>query len=172
MKEYTNIENLDRMSYNETELDNLRTLKKNFEDHLNGLVELSEKIRVEQQKNCLEVVLTFKEQIMMEDLVMGLDERLGTHILFAFQTKDGIHYEAIGFSEPTEDEMYAIFLLSNQHGVVEEMSLTFFDSIDAFYPFIKERKNKFENDILSSTKHIVLERLEEKELWRIFERFQ
>lgn len=76
----------------------------------------------------VEVLIPLVGQVLMEDLVDDLERKMGFHVLFATKQEMGKVYKAAVYSTPSEDSMFIINLGSEQFGVMEDMSVRFFDS--------------------------------------------
>lgn len=85
-----------------------------------------------------EVVWQTKMQVMAEDLTDSLEKKLGAHILFASCEENGRIVKVEAYSTPVENSMYAIYLSSDQHGVVDSITVFFFDSLDVMYHHLRK----------------------------------
>ena len=72
-----------------------------------------------------EVVWLTKMQVMAEDLTDSLEKKLGAHILFASSEENGRIIKVEAYSTPVENSMYAIYLSSDQHGVIDSITVMF-----------------------------------------------
>lgn len=85
-----------------------------------------------------EVVWLTKMQVMAEDLTDSLEKKLGAHILFASSEENGRIIKVEAYSTPVENSMYAIYLSSDQHGVIDSITVFFFDSLDVMYHHLRK----------------------------------
>ena len=85
-----------------------------------------------------EVVWQTKMQVMAEDLTDSLEKKLGAHILFASSEENGRIIKVEAYSTPVENSMYAIYLSSDQHGVIDSITVFFFDSLDVMYHHLRK----------------------------------
>lgn len=76
----------------------------------------------------VEVVIPTKQQIMMEELVDLLEKQMAFHVLFASKQNLGKTYKSAVYPTPEEDAMFIVHLGSEQFGIVEEVTVHFFDS--------------------------------------------
>lgn len=76
----------------------------------------------------VEVVIPTRRQVMMEDLVDLLEKKVGLHILYASKMKFGKHLRAVAYSTPVEGSMFIVHLGSEQYGILDSMTVHFFDS--------------------------------------------
>ena len=81
----------------------------------------------------VEVWIPMVGQVLMEDLVDDLEKKMGLHVLFATKQDMGKVYKAAVYSTPSEDSMFIIHLGSEQFGVMEDMSVRFFDSEELMF---------------------------------------
>lgn len=81
----------------------------------------------------VEVLIPMVGQVLMEDLVDDLEKKMGLHVLFATKQDMGKVYKAAVYSTPSEDSMFIIHLGSEQFGVMEDMSVRFFDSEELMF---------------------------------------
>lgn len=98
-----------------------------------------------------EVVWQTKMQVMAEDLTDSLEKKLGTHILFASSEENGRIIKVEAYSTPVENSMYAIYLSSDQHGIIDSITVFFFDSLDVMYHHLRkdyQSITKVEGDII------------------------
>lgn len=98
-----------------------------------------------------EVVWQTKMQVMAEDLTDSLEKTLGAHILFASSQENGRIIKVEAYSTPVENSMYAIYLSSDQHGVIDSITVFFFDSLDVMYHHLRkdyQSITKVEGDII------------------------
>lgn len=67
-----------------------------------------------------------------------IGEKLGAHILFASSEENGRIIKVEAYSTPVENSMYAIYLSSDQHGVIDSITVFFFDSLDVMYHHLRK----------------------------------
>ena len=85
-----------------------------------------------------EVVWKTKQQVMAEDLTDSLEKKLDAHIMYASKEDDGKVVKVEAYSTPVENNMYVIYLSSNQHVVVDSMTVAFFDSLEIMYYHLRK----------------------------------
>ena len=83
------------------------------------------------------VTVPMLTQHMMEDVFEELQNYVNVNILFAFRTADGSHHKLVTYSMPYQDEMYIISMESEQYGIVEQMDMTFFESLDVMLSWLR-----------------------------------
>lgn len=104
-----------------------------------------------QHSSFAEIVFPMNEQCMLENFTSQLEEKLHVHVLYASREEGGKEYKVIAYSSPVEDEMYIIYLSSTQYGVVDSLTVFFFDSIETMYCQLLKERNlmpKIQRDIL------------------------
>lgn len=98
-----------------------------------------------------EVVMKMKEQYLLENFISELAEKLHLHVLYASREEQGKVYKVVAYSTPTEDEMFVVYLSSTQYGIVDTMTVFFFDSLETMYYQLlteKRRMPRLQKDIL------------------------
>ena len=76
----------------------------------------------------VEVVIPASKQVMMEDLVEWLEKKLGLHILYASKQNYGKLLKAAAYSTPVDGSMFIIHMGSEQYGVIDSLTVHFYDS--------------------------------------------
>ena len=80
-----------------------------------------------------------KKQVMMEDFIDELTKYLAVEVLCAYCQNEGQDYKAIAYSKPYQEEMYVIVMESNQHGLLDDISVVFFESMDAMLEMLEKQ---------------------------------
>ena len=80
-----------------------------------------------------------KKQMMMEDSIDELAKYLAVEVLCAYCENEGQDYKAIAYSKPYQEEMYVIVMESNQHGLLDDISVVFFESMDAMLEMLEKQ---------------------------------
>lgn len=70
---------------------------------------------------------------MIEELTDDLARKLGCHVLYAVKESEGKDYKVVAYSMPVENRMYIIYISSWQYGVVDSMTVHFYDSMENMY---------------------------------------
>lgn len=83
--------------------------------------------------NYAEVYLQLCSQAMIEELIDDLARKLGCHVLYAVKEGEGKDYKVVAYSMPVENRMYIIYISSWQYGVVDSMTVHFYDSMENMY---------------------------------------
>lgn len=80
-----------------------------------------------------EVVWHTKTQVMAEDITDLMEKRIGANIMFASKENSGKVIKVEAYSAPVENSMYIIYVSSEQYGVVDAVTVFFFDSFETMY---------------------------------------
>lgn len=96
-----------------------------------------ENLRLDISKHAGTVIIPMKQQHMLSDISDGLVEKLKVKILYSYKTEDGTYHKTVAYSQPYPDEMYIIGMESQMYGVVEEMTVTFFDTLDVMFDWLR-----------------------------------
>lgn len=98
-----------------------------------------------------EVVWKTKQQVMAEDLTDALEKKLNVHIMYASSENNGKNVKVEAYSTPVENSMYVVYLSSDQYGVIDSMTVIFFDSLEIMYYHLRKDYQgitKVESDII------------------------
>lgn len=82
------------------------------------------------------VTIPLRRQYMMESIIEALSTCVNINILYAWRSPDGSRKKTIAYSMPYIDEMFVIALQSQQYGIVEQLHLTFFESLDMMFAWL------------------------------------
>ena len=86
----------------------------------------------------MEVLLPLAYQQLAEDLTDDFVNDLHLHVLFAKKSYDDKIYRIVLYSTPYEHEMVVIQMDSLQHGILEEIRVSFFDSLEKMYSHARQ----------------------------------
>lgn len=98
-----------------------------------------------------EVVWQLKKQVMAEDLTDILEKKIGANVMYASSEEDGKIVKVEAYSVPVEYSMYVIYISSDQNGIVESVTVHFYDSLDIMYYHLRKDYDgitKVEKDII------------------------
>lgn len=113
--------------------DFLKTLEGNFK---NSMFKTSDLQLIPRDK-CAEVRIPLIGQEMAEEIVTTLATRINVNILYAVSTDNGRVVKVIGYSMPYSDEMYIISIESQQYGVIDEIIVAFYDSLEDMFQEVR-----------------------------------
>lgn len=92
----------------------------------------------------VEVVFNMNDQQMLENFISDLEEKLHIHVLYASKEDNGKVYKTVAYSIPVEDEMFVIYLSSTNHGIVDTMTVFFFESLETMYYHLLTERNRID----------------------------
>lgn len=121
----------------ETARDNYKDFLEDFNDIFPNNRVSSIRCPLTARKNCAEAHIVFEKQIIMEELVGKMDERLTINVLYAIRTQHRKNLSCIVYSMPYLHEMYVMQIESNQYGIIDSMDMAFYDSIDEMYEDVR-----------------------------------
>ena len=124
------------VDYNQLDNEVLKDSISDFLSELRGnLPELFNSVEMKTvlHDNYAEVYFQLSSQAMIEELTDNLAEKLGCHVLYAVKKDEGKDYKVIAYSIPVENKMYIIYISSQQYGVVDSMTVHFYDSMENMY---------------------------------------
>lgn len=111
------------------------------------------------------VTIPMHHQHMADDFLKELTRFLDVNILYAYRKLDGSDYRIVAYTMPYHDEMYIVFLNSQQYGIVEEMHVVFFESLEVMFSWLR----KGYDDLLAKEKQIDIIQLQDlTDLYRNF----
>ena len=84
------------------------------------------------------VTVQMLHQHMADDFLKELTNFLDVNILYAYKEHDGSIYRIVAYTMPYYDEMYIVFVDSQQHGIVDEMHVAFFESLDVMFGWLRK----------------------------------
>ena len=99
----------------------------------------NEEVTLQRREKTGLVTFHLKKQMMMEDFIDELMKYLVLEVLCAYCQNEGQDYKAIAYSKPYQEEMYVIVMESNQHGLLDDISVVFFESMDAMLEMLEKQ---------------------------------
>ena len=130
-------------------MDNFETFKQTVDE--SGLF-LLDGLQMEFRNNTGTVFIPTSIQYMMEDLVNELSDILSVNILYQTKSMDGDMARVVVYSMPYSDQMFVIDIESVQYGIVDGISVTFFNSIDIMLDCLENILDSFQNDAVEVVK--------------------
>ena len=82
------------------------------------------------------VTIPMVRQHMADDFLSELTSFLDVNVLYAYKKQDGSSYRIVAYTMPFQDEMYIVSVDSQQYGIVEEMYVTLFESLDIMFKWL------------------------------------
>lgn len=89
-----------------------------------------------------------KKQQMMDEFVDRLSHRLHLRVLFFSHDENRKEYRGVLYSMPYPEEMFVIHLESHQYGLVNEIKVVFYDSMDVMQKDILRVRDNASGEIL------------------------
>lgn len=83
-------------------------------------------------------VVTMKKQNMIQDITDILKKTMNVNILYSANEEKGRRWRTVTYSMPYHEEMYIIGMESEMYGVVEQIDVTFFLSIDVMFEWLRD----------------------------------
>ena len=83
-------------------------------------------------------------QEMIDDLLDLLVSKLLLQVLYLYSDKAGNNFQAIAYSMPYQDEMYVVRIASHQCGIIDEIHVDFYASIETVFTFLKQELERLE----------------------------
>lgn len=126
---------------------------------------------ISRRKGHTEVTFDLSRQYMIWDIKDILVNGTGMKILYASCTTDETSWKMIGFTQPCIEQLYMVFINSTEHGVVDNVTIDIYDSMEGMLESIRRiyfsiiegpgnSKDKFHTRIL--------EKMQAKDIWRVF----
>ncbi len=111
------------------------------------------------------VTVPMLHQHMADDFLEELTNFLDVNILYAYKGRDGSSYRIVAYTMPYHDEMYIVFVDSQQYGIVDEMHVAFFESLDIMFSWLR----KGYDDLLAKERQVDIIQLQDlTDLYRNF----
>lgn len=134
-----------------------------FKANLGDVVNVDE-MKLFLHQGFLEMVIPLRSQVMEEDMTEKFDKLMKLNILYAAKSYDNKLYKVLAYSTPVENNMFVVFLESQQYGIVDSMTIHIFDSIEAMLLKVQNYKK-----LVTANKRMkVLESQSYKNMLRIF----
>lgn len=109
------------------------------------------------------IIIPLRRQVLIEEFTEKLITCLDLQVLFAYCTNNGRDYRVIIYSIPREEQLYIISMESTQYGILEDITVTFYISLDTMYEQLYKS--------LAQLKHIDGEVLEQQTPEVLFRNF-
>ena len=124
---------------------------------------LLDNIQLEVEGRTATVYVPTATQYMAEDLVEEFSEMTEVKILYHAKSDDGCSVRILIYPMPYSYQMYVIDIDSSQYGIVEGVTITFFDSIDIMLDTLEKLLNNLRH------KHLdIVKQQPQKKLYQCF----
>ena len=90
------------------------------------------------------VTIPLTHQEMIDDLIDLLVSKLLLQVLYLYSDKAGNNFHALAYSMPYQDEMYVVRIASHQCGIIDEIHVDFYASIETVFTFLKQELERLE----------------------------
>lgn len=104
-----------------------------------------------------------KEQMLLDDFVKMLKEVVNVNILYWVKTRDSQVSNVILYSMPYHDEMFVIGIKTQPLEIVNEIQLTFYESLDCMFNDLNAYLAKIE-----TMKYIKVQKQQLAQLYHVF----
>lgn len=111
-------------------------VKDQIEEYMPGFFNM-DNLQVTLKNDSIQSVLTMKKQHLIEDFLQLLSSRKHVNIFFIDESPDRQNCEAVAYSIPYTSDMFIACLSSRQHGIIDEMELIIFNSLDNMFRRLK-----------------------------------
>lgn len=82
------------------------------------------------------VVIPMRRQYMIEEFTKELIKLFDVNILYTINRDNNRVWKTITYSKPVHKQMFIIGLISEMYGIVENIIVTFFNSIEKMFPWL------------------------------------
>lgn len=107
--------------------------------------------------------IPMSRQHTMDDVLSAISKKANVNILYQYRNKGGKDRKTIAYSMPYEDEMFIIGIESYQYGIVEEIDMTFCNSLDKMLSQLLKCR-----DFIHKKKVEIIEEQPLAEIYKIF----
>ena len=121
------------------------------------------RLNISDNDKCATAVVTMKKQNMIQDITDILKKTMNVNILYSANEEKGRRWRTVTYSMPYHEEMYIIGMESEMYGVVEQIDVTFFLSIDVMFEWLRDNLES-----MQKYNAMFLHIQEMTELYRIF----
>lgn len=82
--------------------------------------------------------LHLKQQQLIDDVLQMISDNLNIYLLYSYKSKNNSKYKVVLYSLPLQDEMFIIGLESEQYGIIEEINISLFDTLEVMFSQLKK----------------------------------
>lgn len=90
------------------------------------------------------ITIPLTRQEMIDDLIDLLVSKLLLQVLYLYSDKGGNNYQALAYSMPYQDEMYVVRIASEQCGIIDEIHVDFYASIETMFTHLKQELERLQ----------------------------
>lgn len=103
----------------------------------------TQQINVIDHSDYKEAVVHLSKQSLLEYFTDDLVKEFGLYVYLATKEENSKYYRVIVYPRPDEENMFVIYLSSQNYGLTDSMTIVFYDSVDVMY-----------TDMLKNTQYI------------------
>ena len=90
------------------------------------------------------ITIPLTRQEMIDDLIDLLVSKLLLQVLYLYSDKTGTNFQALVYSMPYQDEMYVVRIASGQCGIIDEIQVDFYASIETMFTYLKQELERLQ----------------------------
>ena len=87
--------------------------------------------------NYYEIIFILANQQNLPKVALQFIKNMQLRTLYAIKSGTGQHIWTMLYSIPYKDEMFAVYMSSNQYGLIDELRVNFYDSLDTMFEVIR-----------------------------------
>lgn len=115
--------------------ESISIFKNLWDSKMNNIVKVKNQ-EEESLVDCKRLYLQLEKQYLVESLAKEIATKLNLNVLEIAKIDDGRIAEAVLYSNPTERGMYTVFISSMDYGIVDQVFVSFYYSIELMYTAI------------------------------------
>ena len=123
---------------------NLSDFTEELHNNLSYFFEEQTPPQVEEVTDRMNASFTLNRQTMAESIVSSLLDSFKLKQLAGFKSNDGTEVHYVLYSERTCNKMYVVHIDSFEYGLIEQISVSFFESIEKMYDYLARILNYVE----------------------------
>ena len=93
------------------------------------------------------ITIPVTRQEMIDDLIDLLVSKLLLQVLYLYSDKGGNNYQALVYSMPYQDEMYVVRIASGQCGIIDEIQVDFYASIETMFTHMRQELERLQQPL-------------------------
>lgn len=113
-------------------------INEKMSEFCSGLIQSLRDNDVDEEKGRIETNAFLSRQVVLKDFLGELEYHLSAKVLFAKHTPELEEQHAVAYVIDDKLGMLVIYITSYQFGVVDELYISFYDSIDNMFIDVKE----------------------------------
>ena len=90
------------------------------------------------------ITIPLTRQEMIDDLIDLLVSKLLLQVLYLYSDKTGTNFQALVYSMPYQDEMYVVRIASGQCGIIDEIQVDFYASIETMFTHLRQELERLQ----------------------------